>query len=362
MRARLLLRWVLALGVFPFALAGRTFSVVAYNLENLFDADGVAVYDDYQPERYRPAHLRTKLRHTADVLARLGPNAGPDVILFQEVEVDQTPASSRHNYTKLLERYRHTTFEEMLARDPLPPDLADWPAEAWLVKALHDRGMTGYTVAIGTDQAAAQASGQTRAIKCVTFSRFPVRAVRQHPLRDARNIVEVELEVEGARFFVFNNHWKSGAGDPELEQVRLDNARVLRARLDEILADDPTADILVGGDFNGHYNQKQRYPAMARTALNDVLLSQGHELAIRQQVRSLYNLWYELPPSERGSDTYRGEWGTLQQMMISRGLYDRRGVQYEDNSFQVGRIAGLNADLAGAPRRWDAGGSGAGFS
>ena len=133
------------------------------------------------------------------------------------------------------------------------------------------------------------------------------------------------------------------------EKTRVENARTLRARVDEILRDDPHADIILGGDFNSQYNQHQRYPAMERTGIDDVLGARGDELGIRdaRQAPGLYNLWYELPTAERGSDTYRGEWGTLIQLIVSRGLYDRRGVQYVDNSFGVGRFPGLNADAKG---------------
>jgi hypothetical protein len=127
---------------------------------------------------------------------------------------------------------------------------------------------------------------------------------------------------------------------------------VLRTRLDEILQADPHADIIIGGDFNSQYNQKQRYPAMKETGINDVLHSQGNVRAIHGSQRDLYNLWFELPPAERGSDVFRGEWGTLVQLIVSRGLYDFRGVQYVDKSFGVVKIAGLNVSADGTPRRW----------
>lgn len=341
----------------------RPFTVVVYNVENLFDADGVAHYEDYQPSQYSPAHLRTKLTNISAVLAQVEEGRGPDVLLLQEIEIDQTPAGSGQGADAVWARYGGATAADLLARRPLPADLATLPAEAWLLKALADRGLTGYTVVASNEGDQPHEDGNPRAIKCVTFTRFPVRAVRQYAVINARNILEVELEVEGARLHVFNNHWKSGAGDAELESVRVQNAEVLRRRLDEIFAADPQADVIIGGDFNSHYNQKQRYPQMSRTGINDVLRSQGNELAIRGPQRDLYNLWFELPPEERGSDTYRGEWGTLMQLIVSRGLYDYRGVQYQDNSFTVLRFPGLNVDTAGVPIRWDAGGAaGAGYS
>jgi hypothetical protein len=343
-------------------LVGRPLSVMVYNVENLFDLDGVSPYEEYQPNLYTPRHLGTKLNNVAEVLARFDEGRGPDIILFQEIEVDQTPDSTVLDVSETLRRFAHTPAAALLADASLPAEIAGWPAEVWLLKALEDRGLAGYTAIAGSDFGTHE-NGNTRSIKCVTFTRLPVRAVRQHPTLDARNILEVELDVEGSPLFVFNNHWKSGAGDPQLESVRVQNARVLRARLDEILRDDPNADVIIGGDFNSQYNQELRYPEMTETALDDVLRSQGNELAIRGHDRDLYNLWFELPQDQRGSDTYRGEWGTLMQLIISRGLYDFRGVQYDDNSFGVFRVAQLNADAAGAPVRWDGGGgAGSGFS
>ncbi len=314
--------------------AARTFSVMVYNVENLFDDDGVAAYEDYQPRLYTSAHFKTKLANISRVVAGMENGKGPDIILFQEIEVDQTP--------------------DRVA-----------PAEEQLRAAFESRGMTGYTVVPGNDSAATRyEDGNPRGVKCVIFTRFPVRQVRNHPTLNARNILEVELEIDGARLHVFDNHWKSGASDPVTEKIRIANARTLRARLDELLREDPHADIILGGDFNSQYNQsrvmKGRMPV---TALNDVLGSQGNELALRAGKATLYNLWFELPADQRGSDVYRGEWGTLIQMILSRGLYDFKGVQYVDNSFAVLRLKGINANPEGTPLRWTSeGASGSGFS
>lgn len=348
----------------PFAAAiAKPFTVAVYNVENLFDLDGDAVYEDYRPEAYGPAHLRTKLANVAAVLQRYNEGRGPDVILFQEIELDQTPATTVAHQAASLEASASWTAAERLQSGPLPESLAGLPAEFWLLKALHDHGLSGYTALAAEDPVTPHEDGNRRAIKNVTFTRFPVRAVRSHPTLNARHILETELDVGGHPLFVFNNHWKSGASDPQTEPIRIANARVLRARLDDILKEDPNADILIGGDLNSQYNQKLRYRNMETTAINDILRSQGNELALRGPQRDLYNLWFELPPEQRGSDTFRGEWGTLMHLIVSRGLYDQRGVQYVDNSFAVGRFPGLNADEAGLPLRWNGDGpAGRGFS
>jgi len=354
--------WLVLLSfLLPCALLARPFIVLVYNVENLFDADSQALFRDYQPPHYTPQHVLTKLEAITEIVNQFEGGRGPDIILFQEIEVDQTNGEAVPDYDAILRSYAHTTIGEMLG-EGFDEAVADLPAEALLLKAMADRGMSGYTVVRG--ESVQVGHSRTLAQKNVTFTRFPVRNAISHPTLNARAILEVEVEVDGARLYLFNNHWKSGAGDPTMEQARLANAQTLRARLDEILAEDPHADIIVAGDFNSQYNQKQRYPQMKTTALNDVLGSQGDELGIRLHwPRALYNLWFELPPEERASDAYQGEWGTLMQMLLTRGLYDYRGVQYIDNSFGVAKLPGLNVNDNGLPKRWSFGGTrGSGYS
>lgn len=352
----ILLGFVLVLPV-----SARPFIVLVYNVENLFDADAKAMFEDYQPARYSRLHVLTKLENVARVVAKFENGRGPDVILFQEIEQDLTDAEAVPDYPAILARYAGTTIREMLGAQ-FTDEIANLPAEALLLKTFADYGMTGYTVVRG-ENVRGEGSRNALAQKCVVFTRFPVKRAVSHPTRDARAIQEVVLEVDGATLYLFNNHWKSGAGNAETEKTRVANAQTLRTRLDEILQEDPHADIILGGDFNSQYNQKVRYPKMKLTGLNDVLGSQGNELAIRGKNRDLYNLWFELPAEERGSDTYRGEWGTLMMMIISRGLYDYRGVQYVDDSFAVAKMPGINLDDKGLPIRWSFDGpAGSGFS
>lgn len=361
---RLIGRFILLVLV-PVWLAARPFTVVVYNVENLHDADGVAVYDDYQPALYNQHHALTKVKNIASVAAKFAAGQGPDIILFQEIEVDHTPGKTPPDYVSIMKRYADTTIDRMLGPD-FNKEIADLPAEALLLKAFVDRGLNGYTVIAGSDgkEGATHEGKPAQAIKCVIFTRFPVKEVHNYPTASARNILEVKLDVDGYPLTVFDNHWKSGAGDAATEVIRIENAGVLRKRLDELLKADPCADILIGGDLNSHYNQKRRYRKMPDTAINDTLGSQGNELAIRGPARDLYNLWFELPEAERGSDVFKGEWGTLMNLIITRGLYDQRGVQYVDNSFDVAKFPGLNADAGGLPVRWNGkeGEGGQGFS
>jgi endonuclease/exonuclease/phosphatase family metal-dependent hydrolase len=340
----------------------RAFTVAVYNVENLMDADGVAVYSEYQPSEYTPAHLHTKLTNIAEVVSRLGePGKGPDILILEEVEVDQTPnAADARTQLKAVEG---KTVADLL-QGKLSKEAADLSAEAWLLKAVEEKGLRGYNVVVGSDSPTKPyEDGNRRSIKNVVFTRFPVKAVRNHPVLDARNILEVIVDIDGHMLAVFANHWKSGAGSAKTEPVRVADAKVLRRRLDEILSVDPQADIIIGGDFNSQYNQSQRYPGMGTTGMNDILRSQGDELALRTPKADLYNLWYELPNDQRGSDVFDGEWGTLIQLLISRGLYDYKDIQYVDGSFSVAKFPGLNEGGDGLPIRWSSKGpAGSGFS
>jgi endonuclease/exonuclease/phosphatase family metal-dependent hydrolase len=359
---RFLLNLLVSGALLASPLLAREFSAVTYNVENLFDLDGVANYTEYKPEKYTPEHLRVKVANIARILAKVDHGKGPDIIVLNEIEIDQTPASTPFDLPAWLQSVRGKTNAELLAQKPLPPDLADLPAEAWLLKALEEAGLTGYHVVSAAETPGLYEDGRPRSVQNLILSRFPVLASKVHRTPGARDIVEARIDIDGHPLIVFANHWKSGAGNPKNEESRILNAKTLRDRIDTLLKKDPLADILVAGDFNSHYNQKQRYPDFDTTGIADVLGSQGNEISLRTGKRDLYNLWFELPTRERGSDIYRDEWGTLMHMLLTRGLYDNSGLQYIDNSFQILRYPGLNSDVFGRPHRWSRGSRPGGFS
>ncbi len=341
----------------------REFTVMAYNVEMLFDVDGVSLLDEYGPAHWGPTQLDHKLAAIAAVLQHVNDGRGPDIICFEELEADQTPGSTVPDLDGFLRKWSGKTVHELLTAPQLDPQLAGAPVQAWLAKSLADHGMAGYDVAVGRWRQ--DPTGHLVFHTNAVFSRFPINAARTHDTNGARGILEAQLDVGGkGPLYVFDNHWKSGAGDPVTEPVRIGNARVLRTRLDDILRADPEADVILAGDFNSQYNQKQRYPDMPRTAINDLLGSQGDETAMQQpRGPDLYNLWFELPNDRRGSDEFHGEWGTLMQILVTRGLYDARGVQYVDNSFSVAAFPGLNAmPDTGRPIRWTFADGGTGVS
>lgn len=342
------------------------FSLLVYNVENLFDLDGVSIFDEYKqdndsnPYPYHAGRLYRKICNHAEVIRAYGNGVGPDIIAFQEFENDFTQDETL-DLDALLQRFSHTTVKFLLS-EQWNKEIAGFPVEFFLLKYLDEIGLSGYRFY----QPEFDSSWFDRGIahRSVFLSRFPVLRMKQYPLDNARDILEVTFDLKGHPFTIFNNHWKSGASSSRTEPVRVQNATILRSLIDERFAKDSAVDFVLVGDFNSHHNQTARMgDRVERTAINDVLGSQSNELAMFNGDKDLYNLWYELPQQKRGSEVWAGEWGTLMQIIVSKGLYDAKGIQYVDQSFGIHAIPGLNTDeVTGVPHAWVNLGNGKGCS
>jgi endonuclease/exonuclease/phosphatase family metal-dependent hydrolase len=344
----------------------KDFTVMVYNVENLADVDRVAPYDDYveapdDANSYGPSKLARKLKTIATVMKSVGNGLGPDVVILNELEVDHTPETALKDVPEFLKKYSGTTYEKMLSSE-LTDELRGLPAEIWLLKALEDEGLKGYTIIVGDVPGDAQKHQDAITIGLLT--RFPIISNKTWETPSARGILEAKLQVGDSTFTVMGNHWKSGAGNPAMENTRLGNAKTVRDRLDQILQEDSKSDVIIGGDFNTQYNQGQRYSFMTKTAIQDVLGSQGDAAMFKGEGKpDLYNLWFDVAPDQRFSDEYNGEWGTLIQILVTRGLGDGKGVDYVPGSFHQVRLPGVNSrEPLGLPWRWTNYGPGWGAS
>ena len=342
-----------------------SFDLLVYNVENLFDADGIALFNDYREFEkegevvYSPLKLLTKLKNIARVLETFNAGEGPEIILFNELEFDRTSGKTAPPYEVWKRAYAGTSVSDLLTTQ-LTAEVRNLPVEFFLWKFFKEQGFGDYYFTIQSPRLIdATVEAHTNAV----FSKYPISQVLSHPTEEARDILEVTLDVEGETLILFANHWKSGASRLETEPLRVQNARVLRKRLDTIFQSNPWTDVIVAGDLNSNYNQNFVHPGEI-TGIIDILGSQGDELAIRDPEHSgLYNLWFELPPQERFSEVYRNRYNTLMHILLSRGLYDYQGVQYVDGSFQKVILPGENARPPSMrPIRWYFLGDGGGFS
>ncbi|MCF7807868.1 MAG: endonuclease/exonuclease/phosphatase family protein [Candidatus Marinimicrobia bacterium] len=164
-----------------------------------------------------------------------------------------------------------------------------------------------------------------------------------------RDIIEAEFKYQqdpkGYSLYVFVNHWPSRwGGQAQTDPLRRKAAATLRNRIDQILRSDPSADIIVMGDLNDHPDDP---------SVQDVLLAR--KMSAQYLPGELINtMWPIHADPQRGTYKYRGEWGCLDQILISRGLTDTFGFTWTFQSTDVFSPAYLietEGEYAGWPFR-----------
>lgn len=174
-------------------IEAKTFKVVSYNLENLFDLtwDGTE-YPEYIPNTgYGWSKGIANIKYTN--IARVLKDMGGDVIALQEVESKKALITLRNKLKDLGVDYPY--FE-----------IADSNATS---------------------------------VKCAALSKFPIveKEEIQVDLVDneiARNILKITLDIDGNRIILFINHWKSKRGP---ESMRITCANTLRREIDKLKED-----------------------------------------------------------------------------------------------------------------------------
>ncbi len=172
------------------------------------------------------------------------------------------------------------------------------------------------------------------AFRVAAATRFPIRSARTHALffLDApqRDILEVELEVEGVSLTLFVNHWPSRRGGvAESEPARLFSAATVSRRIGRLLAADPRAAAVVAGDLN---------------MTPEELHAAG--------ILPLFNGW-ELEGFP-GSYHFRGEWSRIDQMLFTDGAVDGPFTLLDFEVISHPRLR----DREGRPLPWRPGSSG----
>jgi len=309
--------------------------ILSYNVENLFDelAEG-GEYPEYRSERWGSELFAAKLAAIARAIRSCCPQ-GPDVIALQEVESLRALLALRDRHLSSF-GYRHA----VLVPEPgVVTKVALLSRVAVVRTHLHALG---------------------------SFEGLPLRG-----------ILEAELEMDGRRLVLFNDHWKSKTeGIEKTQPARRRAAQVLVRRIEEILKKDPSADILALGDFNENVEELAeaggRYLPAFRSAEGGegrqtlavepgvvYLTGQSQQAGIGAGGRLiLYEPWYELPRDRWGTSVYRERWQTADHILLSGGLFDRRGFWYRMGGFRVLREPFLLSGPEGFPRRWSFSGSG----
>ncbi len=133
-----------------------------------------------------------------------------------------------------------------------------------------------------------------------------------YPTRDILMVKGVSGKTDTLYFFF--NHWPSRrGGENESEKNRIAAAGVLRKAVDSISVNSPNANIIIMGDFNDYPNNK----SITETLSADTLYNAGKK-------SGLFNLCYNYESKNEGTFNYKGDWGMLDQFIVSYHLINKK--------------------------------------
>lgn len=265
--------------------------VVFYNVENLFDTvdDTLISDDEFLPDsakQWSEERYHEKLVNLAKVLKAISVDDLPEVIGVCEVENRQV-------------------VEDLFGTDSLSKGK---------FKVIHEDSpdKRGIDVALAYNSDILKELYHEKIRYSFSFE----------PETTTRDILYAKLLCESDTLHFFVNHWPSRRGGQEAsEPKRLKAATVLRTKIDSVLLKDHNAKIVAMGDFNDYPNNRSMTEVM------------NCEPGANQR---LTNLVYKFHENGLGTYNYKGEWGMLDQFIVSDGLLSAQdGYATTDSSAAI---------------------------
>ena len=266
------------------------FRVLEYNVENLFDCLDDTLKNDEEflptsPRTWTPERFQDKLNKIAKVILASAGTQVPDLVGLCEVENDYC-------------------VEQLVSNSPLKD--------------------AGYEFAMTT-------SPDQRGIDVVllyqpaTFRHLNTQTIRVDSeklnARPTRDILHVSGRIiTGDTLDVFVCHMPSRAGGQEKsEPYRMFACNYLRQAADSVMAERRNPNVIIMGDFNDYPNNRSITEVVGASRPGNKIEKTG-----------LYNL---MDGKEGGTYRYRGEWGTLDQMIVNGHMLEGSttvSVDYND--------------------------------
>lgn len=258
----------------------QNFKIMCYNVENFFDCvhDSTKNDSEFLPNGTRGwtyAKYKKKQANISKVITAIGGWDAPSLVGICEVEskkclIDLTHYSGLKNM-----RYKFLHHE---SPDPRGIDVA-LLYQPQQFKPIHDQAIPIY------------------------FPNAPQSRTRD--ILFASGIIPT-----GDTLHIFVCHFPSRLdGELESEEKRLFVASVVRSKVDSIFAANKKSNIVIMGDFNDFPTNKSLLNVLKANPLSDSISSQH-----------LYNLMYKLHAEGKGSNKHLGDWGALDQMIVSGNL------------------------------------------
>jgi len=119
----------------------------------------------------------------------------------------------------------------------------------------------------------------------------------------------------GDTLHVFVCHFPSRlGGELESEEKRIFVASVVRGKVDSLFAVNSHANIVIMGDFNDFPTNRSLLNGLKAKPLNDSI-----------STHNLYNLMYKMHVEGKGTNKHEGDWGALDQIIVSGALLQQNG-------------------------------------
>jgi len=251
-------------------------TVVAYNVENLFDTINTPNKNDKEftpesPKHWNTAKYEQKLRNLSYVLSHINRNELPEIIALEEVE-------------------NRAVLEDLIKTGAL---------KKGNYKIVHHESPDHR----GIDVALLYRSD---IVKYVSDKVFPVHF--DFDKKGAtRDILKVVLKVGNENWNVIVNHWPSRwGGEQKSAPKRAEAAKVARKIVDGILVKNKKAKIMLLGDFNDTPFNK---------SIENILDAKDNFYPQKQG--ELYNLMYDKALLGKGTNAYGGKYSMIDNLIVS---------------------------------------------
>ncbi len=267
-------------------------SIAFYNIDNLFDTvdDNDHLDDDFTKNgmyKWDKTRYNNKLENLEKVISQLVDGDLPDVLGVCELE-SKTALNDLINTGKLKNHYSYTHFDSKDER--------------------------------GIDVALIYNSSK---IKLLNSN--PISVTLTKNSNDfTRDILHCQLELMKTKDIlnVFVCHYPSRReGKDESEQNRIDVSTTLKNYINNKLEKEKD-NIIIMGDFNDEPWDKS-------------IKELGSVKIDSKKDGDFYNVMYKFIDQKRGTYKFRDKLNLLDQLIISKPLYDKKGLDYEANSAEI---------------------------
>ena len=260
------------------------YTVVSYNVENLFDTvdDPKIPDEEFLPEsvkKWDNEKYQKKLNDIARVISEVNLKEMPEVVGLVEIE-NQQVLEDLVNTKKLIGQYAIIHEES--------PDY---------------RGIDAALIY------------RKNAFQEISHEVLPVN-FPDDPEFKTRDILHVTGKIRNKKVHLFVNHWPSRiGGDDKTEPKRVLAAFVLKEKVDEIFAIDPKARIIIMGDMNDEPANKSLTETLGAASPNSGT--------------PLVNLMMPDDIAGKGTYFYNGSWNMLDNLVVSEAVLNGNGMQVE---------------------------------